>query len=192
MRSLKNIHKHIPGFRQLSSQSMIIAGTYYAVALVALFRYWYWGLALLALPLLVFSLLDLSAKRGRLLPLAVSAAAGLAVLLGAAGALSSGGLPEGTAHAPARSSAPVSAQTAKSPAVSQGNSSAPAQATGPAGSVSPAEQAQYAYVAAKGSKVFHLPLCASAKRIKRENLVGFRTREEALAAGLQPCKHCKP
>jgi hypothetical protein len=186
MRFLKDIHKYIPGFRQLSSRSMIIAGTYYAVAVAALCRYWYWGLALLAVPFFVFYLIDLRMKKGRLLQLAVAIAAGVAVLLGTAGALSSGSLQAAT---PAASASAVQSAAAARPV--------PTESPGPAVSARPsapaaAGQAEYAYVAAKAGKVFHLPLCASARRIKPENLIGYPTREEAVAAGLTPCKKCKP
>jgi hypothetical protein len=52
--------------------------------------------------------------------------------------------------------------------------------------------AQYKYVASKNSEVFHTPICRSAKRISPENLVGYNSREEAIAAGKKPCKLCKP
>lgn len=52
--------------------------------------------------------------------------------------------------------------------------------------------AGYLFVASKNSKVFHRPNCRSASRISNENLVGYASREQALAAGKQPCKLCKP
>jgi len=51
---------------------------------------------------------------------------------------------------------------------------------------------EYKYVASKNSKVFHKPSCSSAKRIKEENLVGYRSRQAAIDAGKRPCKICKP
>ena len=54
------------------------------------------------------------------------------------------------------------------------------------------EPAEYKYVASKNSNVFHSPDCSSAKRIKPENLVGYRSRDEAINAGKRPCKRCKP
>lgn len=49
------------------------------------------------------------------------------------------------------------------------------------------------YVLNKNSKKFHLPTCASAKKIKAENYEAFTgTRDEAIAAGYEPCKKCKP
>lgn len=51
---------------------------------------------------------------------------------------------------------------------------------------------KYKYVASKNSKVFHYPGCSSAKRIKPENLIGYRSWTEATKAGRRPCKRCKP
>ena len=50
------------------------------------------------------------------------------------------------------------------------------------------------YVATKHSQrfVFHRPECEWAKKIKRENLIRFETREEALDSGYSPCRACKP
>jgi hypothetical protein len=52
--------------------------------------------------------------------------------------------------------------------------------------------AKYQYVASKNSKVFHKSECSSAKRISPENIVGYTSREEAMAAGKRPCKLCNP
>ncbi|HOO97451.1 MAG TPA: hypothetical protein PKV16_06845 [Caldisericia bacterium] len=43
-----------------------------------------------------------------------------------------------------------------------------------------------------GSKnmVFHLPSCRFAKKIKKGTEVWFEKREDALAAGYDPCDHC--
>jgi phosphatidylserine/phosphatidylglycerophosphate/cardiolipin synthase-like enzyme len=48
------------------------------------------------------------------------------------------------------------------------------------------------YVASKNSTVFHTPDCKWAQRIKEENKIWFKTREEALDKGYKPCKVCKP
>lgn len=53
-------------------------------------------------------------------------------------------------------------------------------------------QTEYKYVASKNSNVFHSPDCSSAKRIKPENLIGYKSRNEAINAGKRPCKRCKP
>ena len=52
--------------------------------------------------------------------------------------------------------------------------------------------AEYKYVASKNSQVFHTSNCRSAKRISPENMVGYSSREEAVNAGKNPCKICKP
>ncbi len=52
--------------------------------------------------------------------------------------------------------------------------------------------AEYQFVASKNSKVFHRPDCEWAQKIKQENLVRFKTREDAINSGRRPCKICKP
>ena len=52
--------------------------------------------------------------------------------------------------------------------------------------------AEYRYVASKNGKVFHKTGCSSTARIKPQNLVGFKTRSEAIIAGKRACKRCKP
>lgn len=162
---------------------MVIAATYYGASAFVAARYWHWGLALLALPFLVFNLLELKTCRRAKLPLMLAAAAGVAVLLGSAAGFASGG-----PHAAGAAPAPVVIYVTPRPSAAP--SLMPAAASASPGAS--AEQAQYAFVAAKSGKVYHLPDCPSAKRIKPENLVGFRTREEAGASGLHPCRHCKP
>jgi micrococcal nuclease len=51
---------------------------------------------------------------------------------------------------------------------------------------------EWKYVASKKSNVFHLPNCKWAQKIKPENLIGFASREEAVASGRRPCKTCMP
>ncbi|MBN2271236.1 MAG: hypothetical protein JXN61_11520 [Sedimentisphaerales bacterium] len=53
-------------------------------------------------------------------------------------------------------------------------------------------QAEYKYVSSKNSIIFHTPNCRAAKRISPENLLCFKTRQEALNAGKRPCKLCTP
>jgi hypothetical protein len=55
-----------------------------------------------------------------------------------------------------------------------------------------ASAVKYKYVASKKSKVFHKSDCRWVERIKKENLVGYSSREEAIKAGKRPCKRCKP
>jgi hypothetical protein len=52
--------------------------------------------------------------------------------------------------------------------------------------------AKYSYVASKNSKVFHKPGCTWVKRIAPENLVYYKTREDAINDGKRPCKTCEP
>lgn len=52
--------------------------------------------------------------------------------------------------------------------------------------------AKYSYVASKNSKVFHSPQCKWAEKIRPENLVGYKSRDEAIRAGRRPCKTCNP
>lgn len=52
--------------------------------------------------------------------------------------------------------------------------------------------AVHKYVASKNSKVFHLPGCRFANQISPKNLVGYKSRNEAINAGKRPCKICKP
>jgi micrococcal nuclease len=48
------------------------------------------------------------------------------------------------------------------------------------------------YVASKKSKVFHRPDCTWVKKISPNNLIGFRSREEAIKSGRRPCRSCRP
>lgn len=48
------------------------------------------------------------------------------------------------------------------------------------------------FVASKNSRVFHKPVCSSAKRILEENIVAYSSREEAINSGKRACKRCKP
>lgn len=47
-----------------------------------------------------------------------------------------------------------------------------------------------AFVGSKNSSKFHLPTCSWAKRIKPENLVCYKSFEDAIAQGKQPDKSC--
>ena len=48
------------------------------------------------------------------------------------------------------------------------------------------------YVGNASSKKFHYPDCQQAQKINPKNRVEFSTREEAIAAGYDPCKTCRP
>jgi len=54
------------------------------------------------------------------------------------------------------------------------------------------ESQEYKYAASKNSDVFHYISCFYVARIKPENLILFKTREEAIASGRRPCKKCSP
>ena len=51
---------------------------------------------------------------------------------------------------------------------------------------------EWKYVASKKSKVFHRPDCKWSKKIAPGNLVGFKSREEAIRSGRRPCRSCEP
>jgi len=51
---------------------------------------------------------------------------------------------------------------------------------------------QWKHVASKKSEVFHRLGCKWAKRISPKNLIGFKSREEAIRSGRRPCNSCKP
>lgn len=48
------------------------------------------------------------------------------------------------------------------------------------------------FIASKTSDVFHKFDCRWAQNISAENLVRYRTRDEAVKAGKRPCKFCSP
>ena len=54
------------------------------------------------------------------------------------------------------------------------------------------ETQEYKYAASKNSDIFHYIDCSYVKKIKPEDLILFKTREEAIASGRRPCKKCKP
>ena len=65
--------------------------------------------------------------------------------------------------------------------------------TQPTPSQQSAEQAtEGKYVGSVESDKYHLPSCRYAKEIKPENQIWFKTEEDALAAGYEPCGVCKP
>jgi micrococcal nuclease len=48
------------------------------------------------------------------------------------------------------------------------------------------------YVGSKSSDKYHYPDCKWAKKISPQDLVTFKTAQEAFKAGFVPCKVCKP
>jgi hypothetical protein len=81
---------------------------------------------------------------------------------------------------------PPPGQSLGAPARTDGG---PVAAPGPS---SPPAAGEEKYCASRSSKVFHLCTCKLVARIKPENLVKFRTREEAAGTGRKPCKMCAP
>lgn len=51
--------------------------------------------------------------------------------------------------------------------------------------------AEGTYVASKNGTKYHLPWCGSAKQIKEENKIWFKTKAEAEGAGYTPAANCK-
>ncbi len=47
------------------------------------------------------------------------------------------------------------------------------------------------YVASRNGKVYHLPTCPGAKRIKDENKVWFKDKHDAEVHGYKPASNCK-
>lgn len=72
------------------------------------------------------------------------------------------------------------------------NSAQDGQKPAPAVSASPpiANSANCAFVGSKNSNKYHLPTCHFAKLIKPENLVCFKSAEDATAKNYQPDKSC--
>jgi len=49
-----------------------------------------------------------------------------------------------------------------------------------------------AFVCSKSSQVFHRPDCRWVQSIAADNLIGYKSRDEAVQAGKRPCKTCQP
>lgn len=62
----------------------------------------------------------------------------------------------------------------------------------PGETASPTKTDPYPYCGARDSKVFHRCDADHVHLIKPENLVRWKSREEAVAAGRHPCKLCNP
>ncbi|MCX5637716.1 MAG: hypothetical protein NTX52_08505 [Planctomycetota bacterium] len=54
------------------------------------------------------------------------------------------------------------------------------------------EAAEYAYVAYAQREVFLRPDCKWAKRVSPQNMVSFKTREDAMESRRRPCNFCRP
>ncbi len=186
----------IPGFRRRSESSMLIAGTYYAVAVALLLWRWGWGLFLLGLPFLVFSAIALYESGTIRRPLVVLTAAGGALVCLGLGAALAQGLPT----RPVALAQPAVAMTtgAASPSVGTARPT-PATAVPTQGLAAVAvtlsaqsTTAQGAFVASGSGSIYHRADCASAARILAANRLWFDTASDAEAAGYRPCAKCHP
>ncbi len=54
------------------------------------------------------------------------------------------------------------------------------------------EWKEFVLFGSRKSNKFHRPTCQYVQRIKAGNVVGFRSREEAIKMGYVPCKVCRP
>lgn len=52
--------------------------------------------------------------------------------------------------------------------------------------------AEHKHVASRSSNIFHKPECRWAKNISDQNLVSYKSKDEAIKAGKRPCKTCNP
>jgi hypothetical protein len=78
------------------------------------------------------------------------------------------------------------------PSLSQGLSTPPVVSRGQSSPKGPQVVSEYPFVSSTSSQVFHRPDCRWAQNIASGNLVGYKSREEAVQAGKRPCKTCKP
>jgi beta-lactamase superfamily II metal-dependent hydrolase len=62
----------------------------------------------------------------------------------------------------------------------------------PSKAASKASASEGGYLSSKNSQVFHKADCRNGQKIKAENQVSFKTREEAVEAGKRPAKDCNP
>lgn len=54
------------------------------------------------------------------------------------------------------------------------------------------QEKEWKYVASRNSKVFHRPDCKWVRKIAPGNLLGFKSREEAIRSGRKPCRSFEP
>jgi len=54
------------------------------------------------------------------------------------------------------------------------------------------DSTEHKYVASKSSDIFHKPDCRWAQNISKENLITYKSKDEAIKAGKRPCKTCNP
>ncbi|GEM_PF-2226401 len=54
------------------------------------------------------------------------------------------------------------------------------------------DRQEFVYFGSRKTNKFHRSSCQYVQRIKAGNVVGFRSREEAIGMGYVPCKVCRP
>ncbi|PIR73502.1 MAG: hypothetical protein COU40_02060 [Candidatus Moranbacteria bacterium CG10_big_fil_rev_8_21_14_0_10_35_21] len=82
----------------------------------------------------------------------------------------------------------VAQNQAQRPATSA--SASEAQKSAPEAQIAPTSTSDCAFVGSKNSDKYHLPTCRWAKQIKPENIVCFKSGEDASIKGYQPDKNC--
>jgi len=82
--------------------------------------------------------------------------------------------------------------TYKDSAESQNSDSALTNTKGRAKSNPGSSAGKYLLTGSNGSDVFHKSHCHSVGNISTENIVMYKTRQEAVKAGKRPCKWCNP
>ncbi len=186
----KTLLRRVPGFRRRNPAAMVLALTWFGAAALLIARHLWWGLAMASVPFFLFAIADagLAGRRNRRVLAIV--AAGVLVLVALGGGLAHA---RQTVVRPIHEGAPSITATAATTAPGQVGSRTTETATASPDIVTAAIDTNGAvFVASRQGEVYHRPDCASAKRIKPENLVAFPSWEEAKAAGLRPCKKCKP
>jgi hypothetical protein len=80
----------------------------------------------------------------------------------------------------------------KDTAGTRNSNRAPTDTEGGAKSDPGSSAGRYGFAGSKGSDVFHKSHCRWAGNISSENIVRYRSRQEAVKAGKRPCKYCNP
>jgi beta-lactamase superfamily II metal-dependent hydrolase len=99
----------------------------------------------------------------------------------------------GSSQAPVTQAAPASTQPGPTQPAPASDTRTTSREVAPDSSQgSNATPSEDGYIASQKSKVFHKASCPAGKKIVEHNRVYFATREEAIAAGKEPAKDCKP
>jgi len=93
---------------------------------------------------------------------------------------------------PAPAPAPAPVPTKPAPAPKPGPAPTPKPAAGDQAKPAPAPARTGGFMGNKASKVYHTNECKVGARTGASNRVTFMSKAEAVAAGYQPCKICKP